>query len=140
MKTAFLGLFGDYESARHARAKLLLSDVPIDWITLTAMQGPGQSRIHSAPAARDKLVSSLRALFKYDRDPARAERLADRVERGAATVSACAHNSAAAGRVTTVFRDCGAVDIVRESRVADESEYATGDHEAAWPSYLWPAT
>jgi hypothetical protein len=140
MKTALLGFFGDYESAELARAKLLVSRFPIDRITLTAVQGPGQSRMRSTPAALDTILSSLRALFKHDRDSSRAERLADRVERGAATVSAYAHNSAAAAQVAAVFRDCGATDIVRDTRWTQGTEWTTGAHEAAWPSHLWPAT
>lgn len=140
MKSGLLGIFGDYESAELARTLLLVSALPIDRIILTAVQGPGQSRIRAMPAARDKFLSSLRALFKHDRDCARAERLADRVERGAATVSAYAHNSAAAGRIAAVLRDCGATDIVGDTRSAQAAEQARDYHEAAWPSYLWPAT
>ena len=140
MKAALLGFFGDYESAELARAQLLVSGFPIDRTTLTAVQGAGQSRIRTTPAARDKFLSTLRALFKHERNPARAERLADRVERGAATVSARAQSSAAAGRVAAVLRDCGAMDIVRDTRTAEGAEQPTGNHEGAWPSYLWPAT
>jgi hypothetical protein len=140
MNTTLLGLFGDYEMALMARAKLLVCEFPIDRIVLAAVQGPGQSRVTAMPAARDKFLASLRALFSADADPARAEHLADRVERGAATVSACAHNSRAAGRVAAVFRDCGALDVVREAQVARDSERTTGDHEPSWPSFLWPAT
>lgn len=140
MKTALLGFFSDYESAELARAKLLVSRFPIDRINLSAVQGPGQSRIRTAPAALDTILSSLRALFKHDRDPSRVERMADRVERGAATVSAYAHNSAAAGHVAAVLRDCGAIDIIRDTRWTQPTERSTGAHEAAWPSYLWPAS
>lgn len=139
MKTALLGFFGDYESAELARARLLVSGFPIDRITLTAMQGAGQSRIRTAPAAHDKFLSTLRALFNHD--PSRAERLADRAERGAATVSAYAHNGAAARQVVAVLEDCGAMEIVRNTRrrIADRDP-VPADHEEAWPSYLWPAT
>jgi len=139
MKSALLGLFGDYESAETARAQLLVSGFPIDRITLTAVQGPGQSRIRGTPAAREGFLTSLRALFRNDRDPARAERLADRVERGAATVSARAHSSRASRQVAEIFKGCGAMDIVRDTRVSQSPERATGGHEAAWPSYSWPA-
>ena len=140
MKKALLGLFGDYESAETARAQLLVSGFPIDRIVLTAVQGPGQSRIRSTPAFREGFLRSLQALFRNERDPDRAERLADRLERGAATVSARAHNSGAAGRIAEIFRDCGAMDIVRDIRISQAALKPTGDHEAAWPSYLWPAT
>ena len=140
MNTTLLGLFGDYELARLARAKLLVSGFPIDRIVLAAVQGPGQSRVAAMPAARDTFLASLRALFSPDGDPARAERLAERVERGAATVSACAHNSRAATRVAAVFRDCGALDVVRGTAPAQDSEQTAGDHEPSWPSFLWPAT
>jgi hypothetical protein len=139
MKTALLGFFGDYESAEVARAQLLVSGFPIDRITLTAMQGAGQSRIRTTPAARDNLLTTLRSLFNHD--PSRAERLADRAERGAATVSAFAHNGAAAKQVVAVLEDCGAMEIVRNTRcrVVDRAP-VPADHEAAWPSYVWPAT
>ncbi len=140
MKTGLLGIFGDYESAELARAILLVSAFPIERITLTAMQGPGQSRISPIPAARDKFLSSLRGLFKQDKDSSRAERLADRVERGAATVSAYAHNPAAAGRIATILKDCGATDVVQDTGSDQSSERTANHHEAPWPSYLWPAT
>ena len=139
MKTALLGFFGDYESAELARAQLLVSGFPIDRITLTALQGAGQSRIRTTPAAHDKFLSMLRALFNHD--PSRAERLADRAERGAATVSAYAHTGAAARQVVAVLEDCGALEIIRNTRrrMVDRDP-VPADHEAAWPSYLWPAT
>ncbi len=140
MNTTLLGLFADYELALLARAKLLVSEFPIDRIVLAAVQGPGQSRVPAMPAARDKFLASLRALFSPDADPARAEYLADRVERGAATVSACAHSSRAASRVAAVFRDCGALDVVRAAPDARDNEQTLGTHEPSWPSFLWPAT
>ncbi len=140
MNTTILGLFDDYELARMARANLLVSELPIDRIALAAVQGPGQSRVPAMPAAREKFLASLRALFSPDADPARAELLADRVERGAATVSACAHNARAASRVAAVFRECGAREVVREALDAREREQALGSHEPSWPSFLWPAT
>jgi hypothetical protein len=139
VKTALLGFFGDSESAELARAQLLISGLPINRITLTTMQGPGQSRARSAPATRDTFLSSLRTLFNHH-DPGRAEGLADRVERGAATVSAYAHSSAAARRAAAILRDCGAFDIVRDTQPASTIERSIGSHEATWPTYVWPAT
>jgi hypothetical protein len=140
MNTTLLGLFDDCELAQVARAKLLVSEYPIDRIVLAAVQGPGQSRVPAMPLARDKFFASLRALFSPGGDPRRAEYLADRVERGAATVSARAHNYRAASRVAAVLRDCGALEVVREAPDERDAEQTTGDHEPSWPSFLWPAT
>jgi hypothetical protein len=144
MKIGVLGIFGDYESAELARTKLLESALPISRVALTAMQGPGQSRIATTPAARDKFLRTLRGLFKQGRDFSRAERLADRVERGAAVVSACAPHAEAAQRIAAVLKDCGASEIVRDAPKVQDAQHTgnhhTGNHEGAWPSYLWPAT
>jgi hypothetical protein len=140
MRSTLLGFFSDSELAELAQAKLLIAGLPSDRITLTAMQGPGQSRMRNAPAARDKLLTSLRSMFKHDRDSGRAERLADRLERGAATVSAYANNGTEAVQIAAVLRECGAKDIIRDTMGAQGTELAVGTHEAAWPTHLWPAT
>ena len=63
MKTTLLGLFGDYELARMARAKLLVSEFPIDRIMLAAVQGPGQSRVPAIPRPEITFGLAPRAVY-----------------------------------------------------------------------------
>ncbi len=140
MKAGLVGIFGDYESAEFARIKLLRSAFVVDRVTLTAFQGPGQSRIATMPAAREKFVRTLRGLFVQDRDPARAERLADRVERGAAAVCARVHDAEEAVRIVRLLKECGASEIVRDIPCTPDASHSAVYHEATWPNYLWPAT
>lgn len=140
MRTALLGVFRDYELAALARVELLSCGFPTHRINLTAVQGPGQSRFRATPTARDQFLTSLRILFKYDDDIEDAERLADRVERGAATVCVHTHSTVETKRVSAILRNFGATEIVRANSRAQIYDKAIANHEAAWPSYLWPAT
>ena len=140
MRTTLLGFFDDCELARLARAELVMGGLPGDRITVTAVQGLGQSRFRATSAAFDKVLVSLRALFKNERDAGSADRLIDRVERGAATVFAQACNSREVRRVTTVFKAWGVTEIAGNSQGAQAVESSTGNHEATWPSYVWPAS
>jgi hypothetical protein len=135
MKTGLLGIFTDYESAELARAVLLVSAFPIDRITLKTLPGPGRSTI-SPVAPGDKVLSSLRALFKPKRGSVAAEDRADLVECGAASVSACAHNPAAASRVARILKDCGATDVIEDEESMENCAAPSSDHEEAWRNYL----
>ncbi len=116
MRTTLLGFFDDCELARLARADLILGGLPVDRISVTAVQGLGQSRFRATSGALDKVLASLRALFKNDRDPANTQRLIDRVERGAATVFAHTHNAREAQRVTAVFKTWGVTEIAHNNQ------------------------
>ena len=114
-----------------------MSAFPIDRITLKTLSGPGQSI--SPAAAGDKVLSSLRALFKPKRGSVPAEGRPDLLDRGAATVSACAHNPAAASRIARILKDCGATDVVKDDETMENCATPSSDHEEAWPSSLSPA-
>ncbi len=136
MKTGLLGIFADYESAELARAILLVSAFPIDRITLTTLSGQGYSSPISD--ARDKFLASLRRLFKPERRSLSGGGGVSGVEGGEATVSACAHNPAAAGRIARILKDCGATYVVEEESAENRSAPVT-DQEEAWPRNLSPA-
>jgi hypothetical protein len=140
MSTTLLGFFSDYELAEFARTQLMLSGVPVNRITLTAMQGAGQSRIRAASVAGDIFLSSLRTLIRRGRTHGNVERIASRVARGIATVVAHTRSPSEAERVAAVLRNCGAVDISQEAGDPEATAQGNADHDATWPSHLWPAT
>jgi len=140
MRTTLLGFFDDCEQARLARAELILGGMRVDRISVTAVQGLGQSRFRAQSASLDKVLAALRALFKGDTSDGKAERLIDSVERGAATVFAHTRSAREAQRVAEVFKAWGATEIACNNQKLDSAEQAPPAHEAAWPSYLWPAT
>ena len=139
MRHTILGFFSDYELAEFARTQVMMSGVPVSRITLTAMQGAGQSRFHATAIACDKFLTSLRTMIQRGRVHGHPERIAARVERGIATVLAHTKNPAEAQRVTSILRNCGAVDTAQDTSDDLPVAEVTADHEGAWPTHLWPA-
>ena len=123
MRSTLLGFFADRERAHQARDRLVSSGLPVERVTLTAVQGLGP--------ARARALAGLKRLFSRGRD--RAGPTQETEESGVATVFARTHSVREAMHVTAIFRAHGVTEIAGaeliEASVAEPA--AAGDSVAA---------
>jgi hypothetical protein len=125
MSAVLLAVFNDYEVAERVRVKLVRAGFPTDRVELTARCGPGGAGLEPADLLHGKFVQYFRILFTFEDDQCHAERLAERVESGAATITVHARDGIETAHATGILEAAGAMQVISHDVANQTLELST---------------
>jgi hypothetical protein len=140
MSAVLLAVFDDYDTADRVRVDLVRDGFPTDRIDLTASREPGRAGLQPAPAAHDRYIQYFRTLFGRDEERSCVERLVQRIESGAATITVHPRGSIEASRATQILDDGCPTEKVLHDLESTGLEHAAARREGAWIRHLWLET
>lgn len=112
MSAVLLAVFDDHPVAERVRIALVRDGFPTDRVELTASCEPGRAGLGPAISRHDKFVQYFGVLFIYEGQQHYAEQLAERVEKGAATITVHPRGAMENARALAILEDAGAVQVL----------------------------
>jgi hypothetical protein len=138
MSAVLLAVFADGKAAESVRLRLFEDGFPTDRIDLTAINDPGHASLVPAATAHEKFLLHFRSLFDRADERSLADRIAERVEQGAATVTVLPRGPVETARAAEILRNEGALELAQHDLSNQALEHAASRTERPWISYLWP--
>ena len=115
MRAILLAVFDDHSAAERVRVSLVRDGFPTDRVELSASCEPGRAGLGLADSPHDKFVQYFGVLFRREHQRHYAEQLAERVEKGAATITVHPRGAIETARALVILEDAGAVHPVIET-------------------------
>ena len=137
MSAVLLAVFNDYDAADRVRIDLFRDGFPTDRVELTACCEPGRAGCEPATSLHDKFIQYFRSLFSQEDERRCAELLADRVDRGAATITVHPRGAIETQRATKMLESGAALEILRHDLLNQKWEHAAASHEGTWIRNVW---
>ncbi len=137
MSAVLLAVFNDYETADRARIELVRDGFPTDRVELTAASELGRAGCEPAELPRGKFVQYFRTLLKSDADREYVERLAERVDSGAAAITVHPRGPIETRRAAQILEHAGPAELTRRDLDNQALEHAAAKHDQPWISHLW---
>ncbi|HZO24047.1 MAG TPA: hypothetical protein VFB37_16240 [Steroidobacteraceae bacterium] len=137
MSAVLLAVFNDYDTADRVRTDLVRDGFPTDRIDLTASHEPGRAGLQPGPAVHDRYVQYFRTLFGREDERSCVERLVERIEGGAATVTVHPRGAIEAARAMQILDHGVPTEKVRHDLDNAGMEHAAASHEGAWIRNFW---
>jgi len=137
MSAVLLAMFNDYESADRVRVELVRDGFPTDRVDLTAACDPGRAGCFPGDGARGKFVQYFRILFKADADRQYVERLAERIDVGAAAITVHPRGAIETGRATKIIESGSPVEVVHRNLRNRWWGFAAARAEQPWIKHVW---
>ena len=137
MSAILLAVFDDYEVAERIRTELVRDGFPTDRVELTAACESGRASIEPAGSAHERYLQYFRTLFSDDGERECAERLADRVDHGAATITVHPRGLIEATRATEILEGAHPAQIAKHDLANHVLEHAAARHEQPWIRNFW---
>jgi hypothetical protein len=124
MSAVLLAVFNDYLTADRTRLALFEDGFPTDRVELTACCEPGRAGLQPAALLHDKLTQYFGTLFEHE--PTYAERIADQLDNGAATVTVHPRGAIEIQRATFILQHAGPVELAEHDCANQRFEHAAG--------------
>jgi hypothetical protein len=137
MSAVLLAVYNDYEAADRARVQLVRDGFPTDRVELTAACEPGRAGCEPADLPRGKFVQYFRTLLKSDADREYVEKLAERVDGGAAAITVHPRGPIEINRAAQILEQAGPVELTNRDLDNQAWEHAAAKHDHPWISHLW---
>ena len=137
MSAVLLAVFNDYDTADRARVELVRDGFPTDRVELTAACDPGRAGYQPAELPRGKFEQYFRALLKAEADRSYCEKLAERVDGGAAAIAVHPRGLIEIRRATHIVEQAGPVEVIRRNLESQTFEYAAARRDIPWIRHLW---
>jgi hypothetical protein len=137
MSAVLLGVYANHEAAERVRTDLVMDGFPTDRVELTDCLELGRAGIEPAATLHEKFVQYFRTLFCFEGERHYAEILADRIERGAATVTVHPRGAVETSRATEILRDRDLTELAEHDLANQAFEHAAAHHDGPWIRYLW---
>jgi len=137
MSAVLLGVYVNHEAAQRVRTDLVMDGFPTDRVELTDCLELGRAGVEPAATLHEKFVQYFRTLFCSDGERHYAEVLADRIERGAATVTVHPRGAVETSRATEILRSGDLTELAEHDLGNQAFEHAAAHHEGPWIRYLW---
>ena len=132
MSAVLLAVFDEYGVADRMRTRLVGDGFPTDRVELTASCEPGRAGLHPAGSARAKFAQYFRTLLSKDDQRPFVERLAERVEGGAATIAVHPRGVIETARAAEILETEGALEVVGHDLENQTFEYAASTGDGYW--------
>jgi hypothetical protein len=132
MRAILLAVFDDHSVAERVRISLVRDGFPTDRVELTASCEPGRAGLCPADSPHDKFVQYFGVLFTREDKRHYAEQLAERVERGAATITVHPRGPIETARALVILEDAGALQAFSHDLTNQILEHAAARHERPW--------
>jgi len=136
MSAVLLAVFNDYETADRARIELVLDGFPTDRVELTAACDPGRAGCQPAELPRGKFEQYFRALLKAEADRSYCEKLAERVDEGAAAIAVHPRGRIEIDRAAYILEQAGPAELTRRDLESHAFEHAAARHHIPWITHL----
>jgi hypothetical protein len=137
MSAVLLAVFNDYETADRARIALVRDGFPTDRVELTAACEPGRAGCHPAELPRARFVQYFCTLLKSEADRSYCEKLAERVEAGAAAVAVHPRGQIEIRRAAQILEQAAPAEVASRNLESQTFEHAAARHPVPWISHLW---
>jgi hypothetical protein len=137
MSAILLAVFDDHPIAERVRVALVRDGFPTDRVELTAWCEPGRAGLAPADSPHDKFVQYFGVLFTLEGERHYAEQLAERVEKGAATITVHPRGAIETARALAILGDAGAVQVISHHLANQMLERAAARHERPWIRNFW---
>jgi hypothetical protein len=132
MSAVLLAVFNEYGVAERVRTRLVVDGFPTDRVELTASCEPGRAGLHPAASARAKFLQYFRTLLSTDEERPFVERLAERVEGGAATIAVHPRGAIETARAAEILETEGALEVVGHDLENQAFEHAASRGDGYW--------
>jgi hypothetical protein len=137
MSAVLLGVFKDHETAERLLVGLVRDGFPTDRVELTCRHSPGRAGVVPAETFRHKLVRYYNSLLKADHQRAMGEKLASRVEDGAATVTVHPRGRVEAARAFHLLNAAGPEEVAEHDMPRHAMERAAARNAASRNKDAW---
>jgi hypothetical protein len=137
MSAILLGVFDDHPVAERVRVSLVRDGFPTDRVELTSSCEPGRAALGPAGSPYDRFVQYFDVLFTRENERHFAAHLAERVERGAATITVHPRGAIETARARVILEDAGALQVFSHGLTSQVLEHAAARHERPWVRSLW---
>lgn len=132
MSAVILAVFDGYGSADRVRTRLVSDGFPTDRVELTATCEPGRAGLEPAGSTRGRLLQYFCTLLCKDDERPFVEALAERVERGAATITVHPRGAIETERAAQILEGEGAVEVVGHDLEKQSFEHAAARSDGYW--------
>jgi hypothetical protein len=132
MRAILVAVFDDHSVAERVRVSLVRDGFPTDRVELTASCEPGRAGLGPADSPHDKFVQYFGVLFTREDQRHYAEQLAERVEKGAATITVHPRGAIETARALVILEDAGALQAFSHDLTIQILEHAAARHECLW--------
>jgi hypothetical protein len=137
MSAILLALFDDHPVAERVRVSLVRDGFPTDRVELTACCEPGRAGLGPADSPHGRFVQYFGVLFTLEDERHYAEQLAERIEKGAATITVHPRGAIETARALAILEDAGAVEVISHDLASQMLERAAAKHRHTWIRCFW---
>ncbi len=137
MSAVLLALFADHETAARARMDLFRDGFPTDRIELTAGCEPGRAGLAPASSQHGKFVQYFHTLFTQPNEWRFAEKLAERIDHGAAAVAVHPRGMVEVTRATEILEGAGPLEVAEHDLANQALEHAAARRDRLWIRNFW---
>ena len=137
MSAILLAVFDGHSMADRVRVSLVRDGFPTDRVELTASCEQGRAGLGPADSQHDKFVQYFAVLFTRENQRHYAEQLAERVDKGAATITVHPRGAIETARALGIFEDAGALQVFSQDLTNQILEHAAARHERPWIRNFW---
>lgn len=132
MSAVILAVFNEYAAADRVRTRLVSDGFPTDRVELTASCEPGRAGLQPAGSAHEKFVAYFGTLLREADERPFVEGLAERVDRGAATITVHPRGAIETERAAEILEGAGAVEVVGHDLQNQPFEHAASRGQGYW--------
>jgi hypothetical protein len=137
MSAVLLAIFPDYDVASRVRMALFEDGFPTDRIELTACCEPGRAGLHPCENQHRQFAKYFGTLLTRPEETDFPEKLAARLDDGAAAVTVHPRGPVETLRATQILAHAHPTEVVQHE-IADQGwEHAAAKAAKPWVSHLW---
>jgi hypothetical protein len=137
MSAILLAVLEDHTVAERVRIALVRDGFSTDRVELTACCEPGRAGVGPADSPHPKFVQYFGVLLTLEHERHYAEQLAERLEKGAATITVRPRGAIETARALAILEDAGAVEVIAHDLGNQLLEHAAARHEHPWIRNFW---
>jgi hypothetical protein len=138
VSTVLIAVFSQYEVAERMRVALVVDGFPTDRVELTASRELGRAELEPADSPHGKCVQYFRTLLGREDEREYPEKLAQRVDNGAAIVTVLPRGAIETARAAEILDQGKPEDVVGHDLTNHGWEHAAAKHGGNyWIQHLW---
>jgi hypothetical protein len=137
MSAVLLAVFDDFETAEGARLALFRDGFPTDRVELTVRGEPGRTSSERALSPHERLTQYFRTLLAHADGAQHADRLADRIERGAAALTVLPRGDIEVKRAAELLGHAHPDELLERDLHERSWEFAAAPRALPWVRTLW---
>ena len=138
MSALILAVFNDCDAAERVRVSLIRDGFPTDRVEVTACGELGRAGCEPARTPHEKCVQYFRTLLRNKGEEHYPEMLAERIDKGGATVTVQPRGAIETARATEILQEAHPADVVAHDLAKQGWEHAASKHGGKyWVQHVW---